>query len=281
MVRKVTQKSNNRRRRRGARRHSLRRLPLRFLWVLVAVATCAYGIYLYKTFIGPHSFHWMSQQTDNVQYPQGTVRGIDISHYQRDIDWKQLRNATIHDAPLSFVFIKATEGTDRFDPDFNYNFATARRNGITRGAYHFFSITSSAKQQAEYFCHMVQLEPGDLPPVLDVETDVDNVADYTRTELRKEVKKWLEIVERHYGVKPILYASHAFKMHYLDGPEFDSYPYWIAHYYIKNLNYNGHWTFWQHTDIGHVAGIEGNVDIDVFNGTAEAFQALLIPDTLD
>ena len=84
-----------------------------------------------------------------------------------------------------------------------------------------------------------------------------------------DVKTWLDRVEAHYGVKPILYTSYKFKKRYLNDSIFDSYPYWIAHYYVDSVKYEGKWHFWQHTDVGNVPGIEEEVDLNVFNGTLE------------
>ena len=81
--------------------------------------------------------------------------------------------------------------------------------------------------------------------------------------------KWLRIVEKHYGVKPILYCSYSFRRDILTAKEFDNYPLWIANYYVDQLAYTGDWKFWQHTDFGRIAGIKGKVDINLFNGTRE------------
>ncbi len=250
-------------------------MPSHLLWGILAVVAAVYVFFFYHTFVGPYSFRWKALYSDTT-YPDGAVRGIDISHYQQDIDWDRLRNADIQGAPVSFVFIKATEGIDKFDDNFNRNFFNARKSGIIRGAYHFFSTKSSARRQAEFFCRMVQLEAGDLPPVLDVETEVDRISNYSREKLKKEVLEWMNIVERHYGVAPILYASYSFRKHYLHDADFEHYPFWIAHYYVSNLKYAGNWAFWQHTDAGRIDGIKGDVDINLFNGEMDDLEHLLI-----
>jgi lysozyme len=83
-------------------------------------------------------------------------------------------------------------------------------------------------------------------------------------------------VESHYGVKPIIYASYKFKTKYLNDPVFDSYPYWIAHYYVDSVRYQGDWKFWQHTDVGTLPGIDEEVDLNVFNGSLSEMKGLLI-----
>lgn len=265
------------RRRSSRHKNPFRRLPWKVLSVLFFVLLVCYIVFVYRNLVSPYSFRWKAIFGETT-YPKGDVRGIDISHHQGEIDWERLANAQIQGSPLQFVFIKATEGTDLFDKDFNYNFAEARRHEVIRGAYHFFSLKSSARRQAEFFCHTVQLEPGDLPPVLDVETDPKDVKGYTRERLRREVLEWLAYVEHHYGVKPMIYASYSYKKENLGGEPFDCYPFWIAHYYVDSLSYKGQWTFWQHTDAGHVDGIRGDVDINLFNGTSRELHQLLIPE---
>jgi len=251
-----------------------RRFPSWLLWLGGLLIIAAYIGFFYHFFVSPFSFRWRAIYGDPV-YPDGyEIRGIDISHYQERVNWEKLRNASIGDSPVSFVFIKATEGEKLFDDNFNRNFANAKRNDIIRGAYHFFIPGISARKQAEFYLSIAQLEPGDLPPVLDIEKK----GDLTPEQLRREAKTWLDIVEREYGVKPILYTGYKFKVDYLNTPEFDAYPYWIAHYYVEKLAYKGKWTFWQHTDCGKVSGINGFVDCNIFNGSLQELEALTLPE---
>ena len=251
-----------------------RSFPSWLLWVGGILITAAYVCFFYYTFVSPFSFRWRAIYGEPT-YPEGyEVRGIDISHYQERINWEKLRNASIGDAPVSFVFIKATEGEKLFDDNFNRNFANAKRNDLIRGAYHFFVPGIDPRKQAEFYLKIAQLEPGDLPPVLDIE----KTGDLSPQKLRHDVKAWLDIVEKEYGVKPILYTGYRFRVDILNTPEFDAYPYWIAHYYINELEYKGKWTFWQHTDCGKVQGIRGFVDCNIFNGSPEELRELTLPE---
>lgn len=267
----TTKKKTTKRRKRKSSKNPFRRIPSYMLWLSVGVIAVIYIIFFYKTFVGPYSFRWKALY-GRVTYPEGKVRGIDISHYQDEINWDKLRNASIQGSPVSFVFVKATEGTNILDENFNQNFFNAKKNDIVRGAYHFFSTTSSAKAQAKFFCKMVQLDENDLPPVLDVE----NIGSYTPAQLQSEVKVWMKHVEKHYGVTPILYTSYKFRTSYLNNPDLDKYPYWIAHYYVDTLEYKGEWKFWQHTDAGKIDGIKGYVDVNVFNGDIQDLMDLTI-----
>ena len=251
----------------------LRRNP-RTAWWLGGIAMIGIYIWLfYSFFVSPTGFRWRALYGD-ANYPEGyEIHGIDISHYQGDIDWDDLSNAMIEGCPLRFVMIKSTEGSTRLDSKFKENFRQAREYGYIRGAYHFWSNKSSARDQAYHFLNKVRLEDGDLPPVLDVE---HKPKDRSVEDFQRDVLTWLHIVEDKYHVKPIIYTYYKFKNQYLSAPVFDDYPYWIAHYYVDKVEYKGPWKFWQHTDAGKLPGIKGYVDFNIYNGSFYDMKKLTI-----
>lgn len=249
------------------------RLP-RWTWYAISGAIVALYVWVfYAFFVSPTGFRWRALFGE-PKYPDGyEIRGIDISHYQRDINWNKLQFARIDNCPLRFILIKATEGSTRLDPKFNNNFYNAKEYGFKRGAYHFWSNRSSAKSQAQFFLDKVKLETGDLPPVLDVEKKPDNK---TLEDFQRDLLTWLHAVEDTYHCKPIIYTYHNFKKNYLNTPVFDQYPLWIAHYYTEEMEYDGDWKFWQHTDTGRLPGISGYVDFNVYNGSFYDLEQLCI-----
>lgn len=245
----------------------------RLLWLGGIFVVALYIFCFYHFFVSPTGFRWRALYGDK-RYPSGyEIHGIDVSHYQGDINWRALRGGRIDGCPVRFVMIKATEGSTRLDPKFERNFHEAREHGFIRGAYHFWSRKSSARDQARFFLGNVSLTSGDLPPILDVEKKRD---DQTTEDFQQDVLAWLHIVEDRYHVKPIIYTGHKFKEKYLSAPVFDDYPYWIAHYYVDSVAYRGQWKFWQHTDVGSLPGIEGNVDLDIYNGSFYDLEQLCI-----
>jgi lysozyme len=194
------------------------------------------------------------------------IHGVDVSHYQSEIDWPLLAEQDIH-----FAFIKATEGKDLADPRFLTNWQKATENGIVRGAYHFFRPRSPVLQQVTHFVRHVRLEEGDLPPVLDVEV-LDGVSP---EELVQGVRAWMHLIEAHYNVKPILYTNQQFYNRYLAG-HFTDQPLWIARYSRKHpeIRREGDWHFWQYGDRATLAGISGYVDLNVFAGDHASFDSL-------
>ena len=259
-TKRKTAAGRSRKNRANARRKKARAALINLL-VISAIGLACYLIYIYL--VSPYTSRWQALY-GKENYPEGySIRGIDVSHHQGDINWKKLSKAQIGDEPISFVFIKATEGQDFLDTNFNENFYQAREHGLIRGAYHYFKPNVSAKAQAKYFLKQVHLEEGDLPPVLDIEEK----GELSPEQLRKASLTWLRTIEAHYKVPPILYTNYKFKVKYLNTKDFERYPYWIAHYYVRKLTYEGPWKFWQHTDCGKLNGIRNKVDLNIYNGS--------------
>lgn len=247
---------------------------VRYLLYVLVIVVFVSGFYFF--FIRPYAYRWKpcyGLKGYGICMPAGyRVHGIDVSHYQGDIDWKMLGQTRQGQFPIQFIFMKATEGGDYTDDRFAANFDSARVHGFVRGAYHFYNPKTDANKQADFFIQSVKLEPGDLPPVLDIEKKGKDMK-----KLQADLKVWLRKVENHYGVKPIIYASYKFKTRYLNDSVFNTYPYWIAHYYVDSVRYEGDWRFWQHTDVGTLPGIDEKVDLNIFNGGKSELDALRIP----
>ena len=241
-------------------------MPSWYNYLLVFLIVVVFSGVFYYFFIRPYAYRWKpcyGMKGYGVCMPHGyKVHGIDVSHHQGAIDWASVKATEKEEFPIRFVFMKATEGGDHKDHRFDENFARAAQVGLVRGAYHFYNPNSDPMRQADFFISQVQLQQGDLAPVLDIERKPRDKA-----QLQTDLLVFLRCLEQHYGVKPIIYTSYKYKLRYLDAPEFDTYPLWIAHYYVDELSYNGKWHFWQHTDYGTVPGIDVSVDLNVFNGT--------------
>lgn len=197
--------------------------------------------------------------------------GIDISHYQRDIVWKDV--TTVYDSfPISFVVVRATMGVNGKDKKFQENWEAIKHNKKVRGAYHYYRPDEYSGDQAQNYIKSVSLGIGDLPPILDIE-DLSNVQTIDR--LKTGLQNWLNIVEAHYGVRPIIYSGNHYFDNYLAN-HFSSYPVWVANYNHHINKPQKEWRFWQFTEKGFVRGINGAVDVNLFNGTMEQLYDLRI-----
>ena len=196
------------------------------------------------------------------------VHGIDVSRWQGQINWRQARQGGV-----SFAFLKATEGGDLVDPEFQSHWRGAKQAGVPRGAYHYFYFCRSAADQARWFIRNVPRDQSALPHVLDMEWNPRSRTCTKRpsgTQVRAEARRFLSILERHYGKRPIVYTTIDFfqdtGIGTLQGTEF-----WLrsvaGH---PGQVYPGQpWTFWQYTGTGRVPGITGDVDINVFAGSVD------------
>lgn len=202
------------------------------------------------------------------------VHGIDVSKYQRDIDWQEVRRAGV-----AFAFLKATEGGDRRDDRFQEYTDGARAVGIPSAPYHFYYFCTPARVQAAWYIANVPRSAVRLPPVLDMEWNHKSPSCKLRPDpatVRSEMKIWLDMVERHYGRKAIIYTTVDFHRENIDG-YFRDHQFWLrsvaAH---PDQIYPGHpWTFWQYTGTGKMPGVDGHTDINAFAGSRSQWQAWL------
>lgn len=212
-----------------------------------------------------------------ADYPTGP----DVSRYQHpdgaSIDW-----AAVRASGQSFAFVKATEGRAITNSYFAGDWAGARAAGLYRGAYHYAwpdADAGDAVAEAGNFAALVGAvnQPGDLPPVLDLEQDggLDPAA------LEEWTTTFLTTVQASTGRTPIIYTYPTFWADKMAGSTaFTGYPLWIAHYTsgTPTIAPWPRWTFWQHTSKGSVSGIStvGGTDLNRFNGTAAELARLAL-----
>lgn len=203
----------------------------------------------------------------------GNTQGIDVSRYQGNIDW-----AKVKASGMTFVFIKATEGRTYIDPNFQKNVAGALAAGMMVGTYHFFRGTTVeiAKAEAAHYANTLSQIGGakalQLPPVMDYENNPGNLS---KAQMNTVAKAFLTELQRLTGVKPIIYTGNSFAGNF--DTSLGSYDLWIARYSTTRVPDDQpawkRWMFWQYTDSGKVNGINGNVDMNEFEGTAAQLRA--------
>lgn len=222
---------------------------------------------------------------ERITYTNERIYGIDISRYQHEkgrkrfkIDWSKLAiislgtksKKTIHGSvnyPISFIYIKSTEGKSVVNRYFFADYRAARSHGYKVGAYHFFSTKTSGASQALHFLKKSRYQKGDMPPVLDVEPSAAQIRQMGGVNaMFTHIRKWLSMVEAAWRVRPVLYISQTFVNKYLhSAPDImKNYDVWIARYgeYKPEVNL----VYWQLCPDGRVRGIQTEVDINVFNG---------------
>lgn len=170
-----------------------------------------------------------------------------MSKFQGTVNWTKVAK----DSTIKFVYIRATEGTSIQDAYYKTNISKAKKAGLLVGSYHVYSSKTTAYQQMANIRSMVKKKEQDLVPVLDIE------GHHSGRLYMERVDKLLELMEREYGVKPMIYTSEkVYKTHFATKK--------YAKYHIFIANYRGYpttrFTLWQYTEKGHCNGISGYVD---------------------
>lgn len=231
---------------------------------------------------------------ERLQFTPERIYGIDIARYQHEkgkrkfgINWNALRITHLGkhnqqnvkgeaDYPVSFIYIKATQGTTVTNNYYAADYKAAHKHGYHVGAYHFYSTTSGAREQARHFLKTAKFSTGDFPPVFDVEpSDAQIKAMGGKDKMLNEMRTWLKVVEEAVGIKPIIYVNQSFVNKYLaDAPDLKrGYFIWIARYSEYKPDVKICW--WQLSATGRVRGIQSEVDINVFNGYSDQWEDFL------
>jgi GH25 family lysozyme M1 (1,4-beta-N-acetylmuramidase) len=212
------------------------------------------------------------------------AKGLDVSNWNGAINWGKVANAGYR-----FAFGKATEGTSYNDKTYPTNRNGSEAAGLYFGAYHFArpaggslaGATASAIKQANHFIAVAGLQPGELPPVLDLEA----TGNLGKQRLLAWTLAWLGQISARTGVEPFVYTSPVFwKGHLGDSTAAAAAGtgLWIAHWTSKSRpvvpaqNWNGSgWKFWQWTNCISVPGIKKRCsDGDRMNGSKLASVAI-------
>lgn len=203
------------------------------------------------------------------------VHGVDVSHYQGTIDWE-----TLSQQNLDFAVIKATEGSTHIDDRFEENWQAAEQTHLYLGAYHFFSFDSEGDRQAASYIDTVGNLDGKLAPVVDVEYYGNKKSNPpARADVVKNLGALLDALEQHYQIKPIIYTTFTVYNEYIKG-EFEEYPLWVRSIYCPpEVLFGNKWSFWQYMDTAMLDGYAGDekyIDVNVFRGTMEELEELVI-----
>ncbi len=183
--------------------------------------------------------------------------GIDVSHHQGSIAWTRLPGQGV-----DFAYIKATEGADHVDRRFSINWRAAHAAGIRRGAYHFFTLCRSGRDQAAHFLRQVPFEAAALPPAVDLEFPGNCRGRPSRAKFHRELGDFLRIVEASYGQRAVLYLTPRFDRHYRVSATFNR-PLWLRSLGSKPRFGARGWTIWQISSSHRLHGVHGSVDWNV------------------
>lgn len=196
--------------------------------------------------------------------------GIDVSHHNGQINWSKVRT----DNNIQWVYIKATTGATHVDDCYAYNIREARKQGLKVGSYHFFTSYSSAHAQFENFKTQAKKSEQDLIPMVDVESELGK---WTIQQVQDSLLVFMRLCREYYGAYPIIYGSQR-SYNTFCAPRFNCFHLMIGRYgttapVIKGA---GHYTIWQYSEKGSIAGIPHPVDLSRFH-KKYSLQTILLP----
>lgn len=201
---------------------------------------------------------------DNYKY----VLGVDVSHHQNSIDWKSVR-----EEGYDFTFLRIAyrgygkAGSLNPDRTFEQNYKSAKSNGLSVGVYFFAQAINEkeAEEEAEYVLNILNGRELELPVVYDPESILDDEArtdNVTSEQFTKNTRVFCDII-REAGYKPMIYSNMLWEAFQLDLTKLSDIPIWYADYEdVPQTPYN--FEFWQYSNEGHVKGISGVTDLNIW-----------------
>ena len=235
------------------RRHTVIALSVAIIVVLLAA-------------ISLKQFRINRNDYDAARYP---VRGMDVSHHNHYVNFSEVRRAG-----MSFVFLKASEGKQFRDSTFELNYVDAKLASLKVGAYHYFRFAHSGELQADNFIKSLAGKTLELGMAIDVDSgDNDDTG-------IKEARANLELMInslRQQGITPVIYCNVSDYYRYVLGLQGDC-PLWICSFTTTPVP--SRWVFRQYSHTGKVPGVQGDVDLNIFNGNLRQWHAYVATHTV-
>lgn len=194
------------------------------------------------------------------------LEGIDVSHYQGDVDWRKVK-----DEGIIFAFIKASQGQHTVDKKFKRNHQQLESLKMPWGVYHYLDPSIDAYAQAHHFIQTVDKNIGHFPPIVDIEA----FEDQSLETIKNVLDTYITLIEKYYNCKPIIYTAPHF-WDRLHDHDYGEYGLWLANYAANPHLPAGwdDWLFWQYTSKGQVDGVDGEVDRNQFKGDLNNLKSL-------
>lgn len=201
---------------------------------------------------------------NNYQIVSAGIYGIDVSKWNKDIDWTQVKNAGVEYAIIRCGYRGSSTGALVMDPYYQKNFDEARAAGIKVGIYFFTQAVneSEAIEEASVVLSLLGGNKIEYPVFLDVEGSggrADGIDNATRTQVIKAFCQTISSAGYEAGV----YANKNWFTNKINTNELSGITKWLAQYNVSEPTYEGDYNIWQYTSKGSIPGIEGNVDIDL------------------
>ncbi|MEN9917963.1 MAG: hypothetical protein RL662_399 [Bacteroidota bacterium] len=206
--------------------------------------------------------------------PKYHVKGIDVSHHNPILDWREVNSQNI-----AFAYIKATEGVTHNDRNYGYNYKLAKEAGVKVGSYHFYNFGISGYDQAKHFIDVASCQSGDLLPAIDVEHSSANPYSSDTAYINNTIKE-LTILEgelhQYYGLHPVIYTNQDCYKLYIKN-RFPNNPIWISSLNNDPTEDIEKWVIWQFTHTGKLPTVVGDIDFNYFRYPIDRLNEIMLP----
>ena len=208
----------------------------------------------------------------NIKEIKKEVKGIDVSSWQKEIDWELVKESGIDFVMIRCGYRNLTNDDILVDPRFDYNISEANRLGIPVGVY-FYSTARDEKEvleEASFVLHTIKDYDVMYPVVYDFELyNQKRMEEVSASRINDNAIRFLEYMDAH-GYRGMIYSN----LHYLnkvwDIEQFDDYKFWLAQY---DGELNTEFDMLQYTDKGTIPGISVNVDLNKANFAYELIES--------
>ena len=203
--------------------------------------------------------------TDGALTQGSSVNGIDVSKYQRNIDWKTVKASGIEFVIIRVGYRGSATGVLVEDPYFKQHIEGATKAGLKVGVYFFTQAITKAEAVEEASMALALTEGYNLEYPIFIDTErvsgnarANNLDKATRTEIVDAFCKTIQ----NAGEKAGVYASKSWYNNQLNAGKLENYCIWVAQYNTE-CNYQGRYSIWQYSETGQVPGISGYVDLNI------------------
>ncbi|MGF6375491.1 lysozyme [Clostridiales Family XIII bacterium PM5-7] len=262
-----------------------KKIPKKQLWVigLTAAAMLVVTVSVFYVIFGHYDGLGLAREVAENQYNMSnlskskglrhyedeqyeSIAGIDVSFYQKKIDWEQVKASGIEFAIIRVGFRGSKTGELQLDDRFKENIEGAKAAGIDVGVY-FFSqaiTTEEAIKEARFVLRHIKGKGVEYPVVFDMEPihGSNRINKLTTTEKTEIADAFCELIERN-GYEPMIYGNPTWLNQHIDLSYLTKYEVWLAHY-AETTDYPWQYRIWQYTDRGKVKGIKGRVDLNIY-----------------
>lgn len=196
-----------------------------------------------------------------------SLTGIDVSEFQYDINWQQVKEDGIDFAIIRTGYRGYSAGSLYEDKYFRKNIAGATAAGLPIGVYFFSTATTprEAREEAAFILSQIEGYDVTLPIVFDLEILSEEYRTYTmdRRTLYRTARAFCDAIEES-GHTPAIYMTQYLGYRKYILRDLADVPFWYAEYYVNSPTFVFNFDIWQYSDTGSVAGINGNVDLDLY-----------------